>query len=97
MRSTGSELVHDGWVSFSDILLTLVCGILFVGMVSWTVAQDSDKQARSALTRLEKLENEARALQAEVEVVLAGIERARLLASETVSDSVHRPRNGATQ
>jgi len=52
MRSGRTEVVHDGWIGFSDILMTLVCGILFVGVVSWPTGMDKEKKVETAMNRL---------------------------------------------
>ena len=82
MKSHGSGLVHDGWTSLADILTTLVCGILFVGTVTWAVARDSAHKTAESLTRLERLETQVTEIDADMQAVVARVEQARSLAAQ---------------
>ncbi len=57
MNGKRSQVLHDAWVCFSDILLVLVCSVLFLGVVSGRREKGTVKmeETRRSLVRQEDL------------------------------------------
>ena len=81
MRRNNSELIQDGWVSFSDILTVLVCGLLFIGMVNWNLQNSRERNAAEIIPRLEYFKAQVEQIQKDVLITRAGIEKAKSFAA----------------